>query len=95
MTIKRTFTATVRRHLLACFLALVTAIVMIPGMTTYIPFAISEKIILPLMLFPFIWVALFIYAYMAKNIWHPFLLMLFLIIVHVLLSYLALTGSST
>lgn len=93
MNIKSTFTCTRRRHFLACILALITAVVMIPGMTTYIPFAMSEQILLPIMLFPLIWTVLFIYAYMAEKIWHPFLVMLVLILVHTLLCYVALTGS--
>jgi hypothetical protein len=94
MTIKKTFTATRRRHLLACVFALVTAVVIIPGMTTYLPFAMSERILLPIMLFPLIWTALFIYAYMAEKMWHPFVVMLILTSTHALLSYTALTGTS-
>lgn len=93
MNIKSTFTNTRKRHFLACIFTLITAVVMIPGMTTYIPFEMSEKILLPIMLFPIIWTVLFIYAYMAEKIWHPFLLMLILLLVHALLCYLALTGS--
>ncbi len=95
MTKHRTFTATKRRHLMACLLALLTAIVMIPGMTTYLPFAIEEQILIPIMLFPLIWTALFIYAYMAEKVWQPFVLMFFILISHGGLSYLALTGGQS
>jgi|TARA_Y100000310_G_scaffold116226_1_gene114898 hypothetical protein len=95
MTKNHTFSATKRRHFMACLLALLTAIVMIPGMTTYLPFAIEEQILIPIMLFPLIWTALFIYAYMAEKAWHPFALMLFILISHCGLSYLALTGGQS
>jgi hypothetical protein len=91
---KRTFTVTRRRHLMACILALITAIIMIPGMATYLPMPMIEQILLTIMLFPLIWTALFIYAYMAEKAWHPFLVMMLLLITHALLCYLALTGQA-
>jgi hypothetical protein len=95
MNTKRTFSATKRRHLMACILALITAIVMIPGMTTYLPFAMEEKILIPIMLFPLIWAGLFIYAYMAEKAWHPFVVMLVILFSHAGLSYMALSGTQT
>ena len=95
MNSKKTFTATRWRHFNACVLTLIAAVVMIPGMTTYIPFQESEQIVLPIMLFPIIWPILFIYSYMAEKAWHPFVLMMLVIITHALFSYFALTGSST
>lgn len=92
MNKKHTFTATKRRHILACLLALITAVVMIPGMTTYLPFAMEEQILIPIMLFPFIWTALFIYAYMAKSAWQPFIVMLVILLSHTGLSFMALQG---
>ncbi|RZF90732.1 hypothetical protein EXT42_20050 [Pseudoalteromonas sp. CO302Y] len=92
MTKNHTFTATKFRHFMACLLALLTAIVMIPGMTTYLPFALEEQILIPIMLFPLIWAGLFIYAYMAIKAWHPFLLMLLILVSHGSLSYFAVSG---
>lgn len=92
MNMKRTFSATTRRHLMACLLALITAVVMIPGMTTYLPFAMEEQILIPIMLFPFIWAGLFIYAYMAEKAWQPFVVMLVIILSHAGLSFMALSG---
>ncbi|HEA15179.1 MAG TPA: hypothetical protein ENH88_01740 [Pseudoalteromonas prydzensis] len=92
MNMKRTFSATKRRHLMACLLALITAVVMIPGMTTYLPFAMEEQILIPIMLFPFIWAGLFIYAYMAEKAWQPFVVMLVIILSHAGLSFMALSG---
>lgn len=91
---KRTFSATKRRHFLACVLALLTSVVIIPGMTTYLPFAMSEQILMPIMLFPLIWTALFMYAYMAEKAWHPLAVMVLLIVIHGVLSFIALTGAT-
>ncbi|PKH90291.1 hypothetical protein CXF76_17545 [Pseudoalteromonas sp. 78C3] len=91
MNNKKTFTATRRRHLIACVLALVTAVIMIPGMTIYLPFQMNEQILLPILLFPVIWTALFIYAYLAQKVWQPFVVMIALCVLHGLLSFWALT----
>ncbi|ASM52060.1 hypothetical protein PESP_b0512 [Pseudoalteromonas espejiana DSM 9414] len=90
MKTKKTFSATKRRHIMACLLALITATVMVSGMTTYLPLQMSEQILLPILLFPIIWVGLFIYAYIAEKAWHPLLVMTILCAVHGALSYLAL-----
>ncbi|MBH0055459.1 hypothetical protein I6F65_00625 [Pseudoalteromonas sp. SWXJZ94C] len=91
MNNKKTFNATRRRHFLACVLALITAVIIIPGMTTYLPFGMNEQILLPILLFPIIWTALFIYAYLAQKVWQPFVVMLFLCASHGLMSFWALT----
>ena len=91
MNNKKTFTATRRRHLIACVLALITAVIMIPGMTTYLPFQMNEQILLPILLFPVIWTALFIYSYLAQKVWQPFVVMIALCVLHGLLSFWALT----
>ncbi|RYV01688.1 hypothetical protein SOPP22_15100 [Shewanella sp. OPT22] len=92
MTKKRTFSALKRRNLMAMFLALMTATVMIPGMTTYLPFEMEQQILVPILLFPFLWVGLFIYSYMAEKAWQPLIVMITLCISHILLSYFALSG---
>ena len=94
MTKKRTFSALKRRNLMALFLALVTATVMIPGMTTYLPFEMEQQILVPILLFPFLWGGLFIYSYMAEKAWQPFTVMVALCVSHILLSYFALSGGS-
>lgn len=94
MNKKTTFSATKRRHFIACILALITSVVMIPGMTTYLPFAMAEQILIPIMLFPLIWTGLFIYAYMAQKVWQPFTLMLLLTFIHGGLCFIALSGAS-
>ncbi|MCL1079215.1 hypothetical protein D5R81_14730 [Parashewanella spongiae] len=94
MSKKQTFSAIKRRNVMAMLLALITATIMIPGMTTYLPFEMEQQILIPILLFPFIWAGLFIYTYMAEKAWQPFVLMLLLIISHLALSYDALMGGA-
>ncbi|WP_284216408.1 hypothetical protein [Agaribacter marinus] len=88
---KYTFSSTKSRHFAAILMSLITATVMIPGMTTYLPLPMSDKIGLPIFLFSFIWVGLFIYSYMAKKSWHAWAVLTVLLFSHAVLSYLALT----
>ncbi|TMP29039.1 hypothetical protein CWB99_09720 [Pseudoalteromonas rubra] len=91
---KQTFSAAKRRNFMAAVLALLTATVMIPGMTTYLPFELEQKILVPILLFPLIWVGLFIYCYMANKAWQPLVVMLILLISHIFFSYNALTSGA-
>ncbi|NKF52294.1 hypothetical protein G3R49_17175 [Shewanella sp. WXL01] len=95
MSKKSTFSAVKRRNLMAIILALITATVMIPGMTVYLPFSFEEQILIPILLFPFIWSGLFIYTYMAEKAWHPLVVMLALTFSHAGLSYYALTQGAS
>jgi heme/copper-type cytochrome/quinol oxidase subunit 4 len=88
---KITFTRLKSRHLAAILMSLLTATVMIPGMTTYLPLSTADKIGIPIFLFPFIWVALFIFCYMSKKVWHAWSVLSVLLLSHLLLSFLALT----
>ncbi|MCV2884860.1 hypothetical protein OE749_09145 [Aestuariibacter sp. AA17] len=87
---KHTFTHIRSRHVAAIVMTLLTATIMIPGMTTYLPFAIADKIGVPIFLFPFIWVGLFLYCYMAKKSAHAWIMLWGLALVHGLLSFWAL-----
>lgn len=89
---KVTFTYFKTRTFAAIVLTLITSVVMIPGLSTYLPFNQTDAIGLPTLLFPFIWTGLFIYSYMAKSVKQVYVVMLALITVHVACSYLALTG---
>ncbi|MGL1956844.1 MAG: hypothetical protein OCD00_05945 [Colwellia sp.] len=89
---KSTFSYFKSRTFSAIVLTLITAVVIIPGMSTYLPFHQNDAIGIPILLFPFIWTALFIYSYMAKSIKQVFLVMSALIMVHVSCIYLALMG---
>lgn len=73
-------------------MAFITCVVLIPGMTTYLPFNMADQIAVPILLFPFIWTALCLYSYMAEKAWQPWALMLLLCISHGTLSYIALTN---
>lgn len=92
MPVSNTFSSPKSRLVAACLMALVTSTITVTGMTTYLPFVVTDKVGIPILLFPFIWTALFIYAYLAKSAWRAWGLMLMLAMVHGLLAYLALTG---
>ncbi|MEM0912411.1 MAG: hypothetical protein AAGJ37_15660 [Pseudomonadota bacterium] len=87
---KRVFDRPISRHISAIIMSLITATVMIPGMTTYLPLSTADTIGVPIFAFPFIWCGLFIYCYMAKKSWHAWLLLLGLFVSHLALSVLAL-----
>ena len=86
------FTSIKSRNFGGVLMAFVTCIVLIPGMTTYLPLNQADQIALPILLFPFIWTGLCIYCYMAKKAWHPWAVMTVLLLSHATLSYLALAG---
>lgn len=90
MSQSHTFTNIRSRHLAAIILTLLTATVMIPGMATYLPLPMTDKIGIPIFAFPFIWVGLFIYCYMAKKSWHAWAVLIVLLLSHAALSFLAL-----
>ncbi|NMP32798.1 hypothetical protein HII17_14675 [Thalassotalea sp. M1531] len=74
-------------------MAFITCVILIPGMTTYLPFNMADQIAVPILLFPFIWTGLCLYSYMAEKAWRPWGVMLLLSLSHGVLSYIALSGS--
>ena len=90
----RTFDAFKSRTFAATILTLIASVVMIPGMATYLPLHQNDAVGLPILLFPFIWTALFIYSYMAKSIKQVWAVLLSLTIIHLVCCYLALTGGT-
>jgi len=86
---KVVFTAFKGRLLASLFMVLITSVVIIPGMTTYLPLGLLDSIAVPILLFPFIWVALFIYCYLADKAWHVWALLLGISAIHIALSVLA------
>lgn len=86
------FTAIKSRNIAGVFMAFITCVMLIPGMTTYLPFSATDQIAMPILLFPFIWTALCVYSYLAEKVWQPWALMIVLSLSHGALSYLALTG---
>ncbi|MEM9102156.1 MAG: hypothetical protein AAGB12_07515 [Pseudomonadota bacterium] len=71
-------------------LTLVTTTILIPGMTTYLPLKLADQIAVPILLFPLIWTALFIYSFTAKRVSHVFIVLSVLSISHAYLAYSAL-----
>ena len=86
------FTSIKSRNFAGVLMAFITCTIMIPGMTTYLPFSAADQIAVPILLFPFIWTGLCVYSYMADKAWHPWLLMGLLCLSHGALSYVALAG---
>lgn len=86
------FTAIKSRNFAGIFMAFITCVMLIPGMTTYLPFSAADQIAVPILLFPFIWTALCVYCYLAESAWRPWALMLALSLSHGALSYIALAG---
>lgn len=80
------------RTVLATLGPLLTSIVMIPGMTTYLPVSEADQIIMPILLFPIIWLTLFFSCYMLSKVRYVVLLLGSIIISHGVLSYLGVTG---
>jgi hypothetical protein len=92
-TKKSTFNAFKNRTFLALVLTLITSVIMIPGMSTYLPLVQTDAIAVPVLMFPFIWTALFIYSYMATSVRNVWLLMVSLNAVHITCIYFALFGN--
>lgn len=86
------FTSLKSRNTAGVLMAFITCVILIPGMTTYLPFNAVDQIAAPILLFPFIWTGLALYSYLAEKAWHPWALMIFLCLSHAGLSYMALTG---
>ena len=89
-TKKQTFNAFKNRTFLALVMTLLTAVIMIPGLSTYLPLHKNDAIGIPTLLFPFIWTGLFIYCYMAVSVKRVWLLMITLNVIHIACIYFAL-----
>jgi len=87
---KSTFTAFKNRTFLAVVLTLITSVLMIPAMPTYLPVVQNDAIGIPVLLFPFIWTGLFIYSYMAESVKQVWLVMISLNVIHISCIYFAL-----
>lgn len=90
---KSTFNAFKSRTFLALILTLITSVIMIPGMSTYLPLIQNDAIAIPVLMFPFIWTALFIYSYMATSVRNVWFLMIGLNVIHITCIYFALFGN--
>ncbi|MEP1446008.1 MAG: hypothetical protein ABJK37_07860 [Paraglaciecola sp.] len=87
-----TFDAFKNRTVLAIVMTLITSVVMIPGMATYLPLHQNDSIGLPILFFPFIWTALFLYSYLARSVLRIWLVMVSLTLGHGICIYFALTA---
>ena len=80
------------RTVIAIVGPLLTSMVMIPGMTTYLPVSEADQIILPILLFPLLWLGLFFGCYLLPKVRYVVLLLASVIASHGVLSYLGVTG---
>ncbi len=81
----RTFTVVV-----ACLLV---SVVMTAAMPVYLPFSQGDRIAGPTLLFPFVWLSLFLYSAMCESIKRVWGVLVLLLISHGLLIVWALKGS--
>lgn len=92
LTRRSVFTSIKSRNVAGVLMAFITCVILIPGMTTYLPFSAADQIAVPILLFPFIWTGLCVYSYLAEKAWHAWALMLVLSLSHAGLCYVALAG---
>lgn len=88
---ERLFTSVKSRLAAALFGAILTATFMVAGMPGYLPFGQIDAIGVPIMLYPFIWTALFIYAFLAKSAWRVWGVIGGLGVLHIAVIYFQLT----
>lgn len=63
------FTAVKQRILAATLGVLLVAALLVAAMPAYLPFGTTDAIGVPIILFPFFWVGLFLYCFLAKSVW--------------------------
>lgn len=88
------FEAPIARTLGATLGALVTAVVVTAGMPLYLPLSQADSIGIPILLFPFTWIALFLYCALCRQVSRAWLLMLAATLAHGVLIYFSLRGAS-
>ncbi len=66
---------------------------MIPGMTTYLPVSDADQIILPILLFPLLWLGLLFACYLLPKVRYVLTLLGLIITSHGYLAYLGFTGA--
>lgn len=84
------FDAPIARTLGATLGALVTAVVVTAAMPLYLPFSQADSIGVPILLFPFTWIALFLYCALCKHVGWAWLLMLACTLSHAALIFFSL-----
>ncbi|WP_252736013.1 hypothetical protein [Aestuariibacter sp. A3R04] len=89
---KSVFSFLKTRIFAAVIMVMITSTVMIPGMSTYLPFNQNDAVGLPILLFPFIWAALFIYCFLVTSVKQLWAVLVSLAAIHIICIYFALAG---
>ncbi len=83
-----------KSRLFACtFGALAISTILTAAMPAYLPFDQGDSIAGPILLFPFTWLALFLFSLITSNIWHVWSGLAVLGSSHALIIYLAINPS--
>jgi len=85
------FSYPIVRSLVATIATLIVAIVITVGSPSYIPLGGADNLAVPVILFPFIWTALFLFTLMTKKFWKANVVLLALFVFHAVLIYLKLS----
>lgn len=81
------FTAVKQRILAATLGVLLVSTLLVAAMPAYLPLGTTDSIGLPIMLFPFFWVGLFFYCFLAKSVWRVWGVLALTSLVHVYVIY--------
>jgi hypothetical protein len=67
-----------------------TAVVVTAGLSVYLPVSLADKIGLPVLLFPLIWLSLFFLTCFCQSIWRAIGMLSVLTMLHVVVVYFSL-----
>lgn len=93
MTKTPIFSSPITRTLTVIFAGLLISVVITAAMPSYLPLNQGDRIAGPTLLFPFIWLALFLYGAMAKSLLRVWSIFASLLISHLGLIAYALMGN--
>lgn len=93
MTKTPLFSSPITRTLTAVLASLLISVVITAAMPSYLPFNQGDRIAGPTLLFPFIWLLLFLYSVMANSLLRVWSVFALLLISHLGLIAYALMGS--
>jgi len=93
MTKPPLFSHSFLRVLTAVLGCLLVSVVIVAAMPTYLPFELGNRIAGPSLLFPFLWLALFLYSVIASSLLRVWSLLGVLLVSHIGLIVWALYGS--
>lgn len=89
---KQTFSYLPARLVAATAMVLLTSVLIVPGMSTYLPVHQNDAIGLPILLFPFVWSGLFIYCFVEHSVKRMWLVLVALAVIHIAFIYFALAN---